>query len=148
MEKKFGNLNKRDLHSLCQSNHIWLPGKFSSSPCDKNLILSMLCKHVICIYSEDVREVNPTSKLSKAELWATFKKLSESKCPGGFWPEKVRDRGMTNMDILKCIKALSPDHPYFDKNFEAGYDDSDSDLCDDSDEARRWPIRIARARSS
>ena len=66
------------------------------------------------------------SGLKKQTLWEELNGLVEKRCPEGSWPESVKQRGITNMELLKYIYALKPTHKYFSKDFD-GEDEWRSD---------------------
>ena len=112
-----------------------MPGKKSNCPFSRDLMIEIAAKLKWCAKMKDIYEVVMPRGILKDDLWEQVPEHIEVKCPGAGWPEKVKNRGSTNLELLKYLYALNPRHRFFSKNYNAEVEDNSSNEWTDSEDS-------------
>ena len=102
---------------------------------NRDILIKVVAQTIWCAKRTEIEDPEKPKGVRKAQLWFELQRLLKSKCAGTAWPQTVFDRGITNLEILKYIRALDPNHRFFQDNSSADADNAINDLDSSFDSA-------------
>ena len=123
-KRRLQGLLKADIFELCWRKGWFLPGKKARCPMSRDILIKVVAQTVWCAKLTELEDPEKPKGVRKAQLWMELQRLLKSKCAGTAWPQTVLDRGITNIEILKYIQALDPNHHFFHNSPSADADSS------------------------